>query len=380
MKRIVKYMISCALPVIFSGFAQAQMTAVDTVCRGTTVSLTTPSFRGTIQWQSSPDATTWSDIVGATDDTSDVVVNADTYYRGVISENTCDPFFTDTVFFMVHNYYRSQTFNFTGAMQTFAIPADACDSIRIECWGGQGGSGATGGSSTSGGSGGLGGYTVAYFPVIPGSTLNIFVGGQGATPTGGFNGGANGGTTNAGGGGGASDVRFPGTTESDRIIVAGGGGGGGRAGCETSGAGVGGNGGAGGGGNGVNGGDSPTSGGVAGGGGGAIGSAGGSAGIGCGGFLGAPGSAATGGTGGSGGAGQSCCCFSFGSIPGGGGGGGGLLGGGGGGGGSAGTSGCSGNDKGAGGGGAGGSSGSIGFGVSTAQGIWLGNGQVTISY
>ncbi|MBL0054801.1 MAG: LamG domain-containing protein [Chitinophagaceae bacterium] len=278
----------------------------------------------------------------------------------------------------------SQTFNFTGGLQTFIVPAGVT-SVFLQTWGGQGGSGATGGSGTTGGSGGLGGYAEGNLAVVPGQLLNIFVGGQGATPAGGFNGGANGGSSNAGGGGGASDVRTGGTAEVNRVITAGGGGGGGRAGCETAGAGVGGSGGTGGGGIGANGGDSPTSGGVAGGGRGGnfggIQGAFGAAGIGCAGFLGAPGATAATGSGASGGAGQSCCCFSFGSIPGGGGGGGGQVGGGGGGGGSAGTTGCSGNDKGAGGGGGGGSSfiGGVTGGV-TNPGIWLGNGQVTVSW
>lgn len=282
-----------------------------------------------------------------------------------------------------------QTYNFTGGIQTFTVPQGVTE-LFVQVWGAQGGSGANGNSNSgpvSGGAGGLGGYSEGTLAVTPGDVLNIFVGGQGATPTGGFNGGANGGSQNAGGGGGATDIRVGGTSEANRVIVAGGGGGGARGGCEGSQgpAGTGGNGGSGGGGVGVDGGNSPTSGGAAGGGrGGNFGAtqgASGPAGVGCSGFLGSSGAAASTGTGGTGGAGQSCCCFSFGSIPGGGGGGGGFLGGGGGGGGSAGTAGCSGNDKGGGGGGGGGSS-HIG-GVSNAiilNGIWLGNGMVTISW
>ncbi len=279
---------------------------------------------------------------------------------------------------------NSQTFSFTGAMDNFTVPCGV-DTLFIQAWGAQGGSGAVGGLGVLGGSGGLGGYAEGYLLVNAGDVLSVLVGGQGATPTGGFNGGANGGSTNAGGGGGATDVRYLGTAESDRVITAGGGGGGGRGGCETAAGGVGGNGGSGGGGVGTDGGDSPTSGGNAGGGkggnAGSIQGAAGAAGIGCGGFLGMPGSTATNGTGAAGGAGQSCCCFSNGSIPGGGGGGGGQIGGGGGGGGSAGTNGCSGNDKGAGGGGGGGSSyiGGVLNGV-VNNGIWLGNGMVTFSW
>ncbi len=283
----------------------------------------------------------------------------------------------------------TQTFNFTGGIQTFTVPCGV-DTLFVQTWGAQGGSGSAGNSNTGpilGGSGGLGGYAEGWLLVNPGDVLNIFVGGQGGTPTGGFNGGANGGSTNAGGGGGATDIRVGGTSESNRVLTAGGGGGGGRGGCEGSQgpAGAGGNGGSGGGGVGVNGGNSATSGGAAGGGFGgnfgAVQGASGGAGVGCSGFLGAPGVTASTGTGGTGGAGQSCCCFSFASIPGGGGGGGGQLGGGGGGGGSAGTSGCSGNDKGAGGGGGGGSSyvGGVISGI-TNSGIWLGDGQATISW
>ncbi len=280
----------------------------------------------------------------------------------------------------------TQTFNFTGGMQTFTVPAGVT-SVFVQTWGAQGGSGAIGGNAVSGGAGALGGYAEGNLAVVPGQVLNIFVGGQGATPTGGFNGGANGGSVNAGGGGGASDVRAGGVAAANRVITAGGGGGGGRGGChEGSGTGgVGGNGGSGGGGVGQNGNDSPQSSGVAGGGfGGNAGSvqgALGSAGIGCAGFLGQPGVAAVTETGGVGGGGQSCCCSSQNSIVGGGGGGGGQLGGGGGGGGSAGTVGCAGNSKGAGGGGGGGSSytGGVTAGV-TNNGIWLGDGQVSITY
>jgi hypothetical protein len=284
-------------------------------------------------------------------------------------------------------FAQSQSFSYTGAMQTFTVPCGV-DTVFIQAWGAQGGSGAIGGGAVAGGNGGLGGYSEGFLLVTPGDVLNVFVGGQGATPTGGFNGGANGGTENAGGGGGATDVRVGGTAEANRVITAGGGGGGGRGGCDegvATTAGIGGDGGVGGGGVGVNGNDSPTSGGVAGGGTGgnfgAVQGAAGAAGIGCGGFLGTPGATATTGSGAIGGGGQACCCSSGPSIPGGGGGGGGQIGGGGGGGGSAGTVGCSGNSKGAGGGGGGGSSfvGGVVSGASS-NGIWAGNGQCSISW
>jgi hypothetical protein len=72
---------------------------------------------------------------------------------------------------------------------------------------------------------GEGGYVSADLAVTAGEVLEIYVGGEGSGPTGGYNGGGNGGSTSYGAGGGASDVRRGAYTLSDRIIVAGGGGG-----------------------------------------------------------------------------------------------------------------------------------------------------------
>ncbi len=113
------------------------------------------------------------------------------------------------------------TYNYTGAVQTFVVPP-CVTTVTIDALGAQGG----------GPTGGLGGHAVATVPVVPGSTLYIYVGGR---PTaqlgaGGFNGGGAtivlpcGGGNEGWPGGGASDVR---TTASlnDRMVVAGGGGG-----------------------------------------------------------------------------------------------------------------------------------------------------------
>ena len=275
-------------------------------------------------------------------------------------------------------------------MQTWVVPS-CVQSVTLECYGAQGGTGASGGNISTGGAGGLGSKVIAVSNnLTAGSVLNIFVGGAGATPVGGFNGGGNGGSQNAGGGGGATDIRLNAVTAISRILVAAGGGGGGRGGCEGTTpspfnvmGGTGGSGGA----NGLIGINAPTPGGLAGAGGGgtitSTSSFGGAAGIGCGGFLGQPGVAGNNvGIGGVGGNGQTCCCVTFQSIPGGGGGGGGFIGGGGGGGGSAGTTGCSGNDKGAGGGGAGGTNTVIGVFTNTAviPSFQTGNGLVIITY
>lgn len=130
------------------------------------------------------------------------------------------------------------TFSYTGASETYTVPAGITN-IQIEAWGAQGG-----GSEICGGTidedGGLGGYTVGNLAVTAGEVLYIYVGGKptttigGASPAG-FNGGGIAGQY-GGSGGGASDVRVGGTDLTDRIIVAGGGGGG-NTGCPDHGAG-----------------------------------------------------------------------------------------------------------------------------------------------
>ncbi|MCX6310179.1 MAG: glycine-rich protein [Bacteroidetes bacterium] len=137
----------------------------------------------------------------------------------------------------------TQTFNFTGAVQTFTVPP-CVSSITLQTYGAQGGVAAIGGTS------GLGGYATGNLTVTPGDILYIYVGGQN-----GYNGGGTGGTNGnpavdfAGNGGGASDVRLNVNALANRVIVAGGGGGAGSngtwPGCQV--AGPAGNGGAGGG-------------------------------------------------------------------------------------------------------------------------------------
>lgn len=257
----------------------------------------------------------------------------------------------------------SRTFSFTGVEQTTVIPA-GMSSANVFINGAQGGAG----GGPLAGAGGLGGRVSGTLTLTPGQTLSIFVGGQGSV----FNGSAIGGNAGGGIGGGASDVRVGGNAVINRVAVAGGGGGGGSTGCDAPA--QGGLGGTGGGGAGAAGANAPTSGGSAGGGAGGTSGAGGAAGIGCGGFLGTAGQAN-----GTGGAGQACCCFGSPRIPGGGGGGGGATVGGGGGGGSAGTAGCSGNDKGAGGGGGGGTSTATGLTASTiTNGAQTGDGFVEV--
>jgi hypothetical protein len=123
---------------------------------------------------------------------------------------------------------NSQTFNYTGASQTFVVPAGVTH-VTVDALGAAGGPTSIAGT----GVGGLGGRTTATIAVSPGETLTVRVGGQGEISflvtgneaNGGFNGGGHGnGADGGGGGGGASDV----TRGSTKLVVAGGGGGAGR--------------------------------------------------------------------------------------------------------------------------------------------------------
>ena len=134
----------------------------------------------------------------------------------------------------------TQTFNFSGTLQTFTVPACVFN-LSITAFGAQGG---TNSNSTT--VGGLGGRAIGVLTVTPGTVLNIYVGG-----TNGYNGGGAAGVcqnsplSNGGVGGGASDVRINGIALANRIIVAGGGGGAGGDRIPSYGRGAGGGGGAG---------------------------------------------------------------------------------------------------------------------------------------
>ncbi|RYY40479.1 MAG: HYR domain-containing protein [Chitinophagaceae bacterium] len=126
---------------------------------------------------------------------------------------------------------ESRTFVFTGAVQTFTVPAGVT-SIRVDAYGAAGGGSGVLGSYGVFAGPGLGGRVQSTLAVMPGDVLFLYVGGKGYAPSmhsgaapGPFNGG--GGSSYTGStGGGATDIRIGGQLLADRILVAGGGGGG----------------------------------------------------------------------------------------------------------------------------------------------------------
>jgi hypothetical protein len=133
----------------------------------------------------------------------------------------------------------TQTFAYTGAEQTFLVPAGVT-SVNVFAVGGSGGAG-----GNSGAAGGAAGAVSANLTVAPGQVLYVEVGGSGQAGGAGSAGGANGGggggagTGGGGGGGGASDVRRSplsnGLAPDPRLLVAPGGGGGGASASLSSG-------------------------------------------------------------------------------------------------------------------------------------------------
>src|SRR5262245_32104218 len=89
----------------------------------------------------------------------------------------------------------TQTFLQTGAMQQYPVPAGVTQ-VRIEARAAGGAAGCNGAAPAT-----VGGNIAAIVPVTGGTTLFVFVGGNGGTPTasaggsGGFNGGGTGGTS-----------------------------------------------------------------------------------------------------------------------------------------------------------------------------------------
>ncbi len=103
----------------------------------------------------------------------------------------------------------SQTFNYSGTIQTFTVPAYVYE-IQVECLGAEGGNGGTYSSSEVPG---RGARMVATFPVTPGETFRVLVGQKGYT----------GGNYGGGGGGGSFFVKYTGSYTP--YLIAGGGGG-----------------------------------------------------------------------------------------------------------------------------------------------------------
>jgi uncharacterized protein YjdB len=133
----------------------------------------------------------------------------------------------------INVFAQTFTFSYTGGMQTWVVPPGVT-SVGFDVQGASAGQAGPIGGPIGASTVGLGGRVQGTLNVTPGTTLNIFVGGQGQTGTatgvaGGYNGGGNTSTHlsvySGGSGGGASDIRVTGIALTDRVVVGAGGGG-----------------------------------------------------------------------------------------------------------------------------------------------------------
>lgn len=68
------------------------------VCAGDTIVLRLPVYRGDIQWQKSSDGVNWANIAGATYQPYYTTMGyTEKYYRAEITENTCNPVYSDVI-------------------------------------------------------------------------------------------------------------------------------------------------------------------------------------------------------------------------------------------------------------------------------------------
>lgn len=139
--------------------------------------------------------------------------------------------YTLYVFATTHNY------SYNGSYRSVTLPPGT---YQFQVWGAQGGSNAADSSyGITSKAGGKGGYSVGQLTIPQSTGVRVYVGGQGTSENGGFNGGGNApgggswknsdneeGYSLHGGGGGASDIRLSDGSLNSRMIVAGGGSGG----------------------------------------------------------------------------------------------------------------------------------------------------------
>ena len=169
-----------------------------TVCNNQTAALSASSSGNLVTWFTNSNGT--GQLGTGASFTTPTLSSTTTYYVQSSSSNN-----------------GTQTYGYTGAVQTFTAPTTG--TYGIDVYGAQGG-------TTSQFAGGLGSRVQATYNLTAGQTINLYVGQQSTNATGGWNGGGNSGG-NGRGGGGASDIRIGGTALSNRVVVAAGGGGGG---------------------------------------------------------------------------------------------------------------------------------------------------------
>lgn len=85
------------LIVLFCFFLPQGLSSQSLKCDSVVLSLS--GYRsGNIQWQISSNGSDWNNLSGANSASVTVLGNHDKYYRAIVNEGTCDPYYTDTLF------------------------------------------------------------------------------------------------------------------------------------------------------------------------------------------------------------------------------------------------------------------------------------------
>lgn len=82
-----------------SGTASA---STNTLCSGSSVTMSLAGYNGSIQWQSSTDGSTWSDIGGATSATYSPSPGSDIYYRAKVTDAPCSAVYSNSEYIQVY--------------------------------------------------------------------------------------------------------------------------------------------------------------------------------------------------------------------------------------------------------------------------------------
>jgi len=68
-----------------------------TLCHGDTIHIVVTGYNGNLQWQYSEDLITWTDILGAHNDTLTIVAKTNRHYRVRVLTGNCNAFYSDTI-------------------------------------------------------------------------------------------------------------------------------------------------------------------------------------------------------------------------------------------------------------------------------------------
>lgn len=75
----------------------------NSIYKGDTVVLYSKDIRGEIQWQKSQDLKKWDNLLNSSIDTLMLIADSSTYLRAKVIEGSCDPFYSDTLWFDVYD-------------------------------------------------------------------------------------------------------------------------------------------------------------------------------------------------------------------------------------------------------------------------------------